>query len=437
MADHKASCGLRQPNLVFTLNVPLLLCFVVACWASATAAPYVLGPEDVVDVKVFQYDKLNATVTVGDDGTFLYPMLGRVKAAGLTTSELETELRKRLADGILKKPEVVVSIAQYASKKVIVIGAAQQTGLIPIRRSISLLELIARAGPTQDASGDIVIIRKDKDGNQQKRRISWTNILAGDVPESLELTDGDVVIVAKGSGSGLGKAFVFGEVAQAGMVPVGPGLSLREVILRCGGVTPNRSGEIVIVRREKDKESGESEPDRPTAGNGEGSARVAVPVPEPIDRSRSYRLSHFAPDGRRVEASPGTESGSTSDDTVDDGTPGVRKIAVTRSEVFQLQEIMLGRQRAIVRPGDTVFVKSIAEGKFYIIGFVLSTGPFPLKRGMTVLEAVAAAGGYDRLADPKRQVVFRKIGGQLMEVEAKDNTQLMPNDILKVPEAWF
>jgi len=406
----------RRPARGRAIPFALLLCF-AAAFAITRGAPYVLGPEDVLDVKVFQYDKLNARVTIGEDGTILYPMLGRIKAAGLTTSALEAALRERLADGILKDPEVVVSIAQYASKKVIVIGAARQTGVIPIRRSIPLIELIAQVEPTEEASGDINVIKKKPDGTQETYRISWTNILAGEAPDSMELTDGDVVIVVQGSGAGLGKAWVFGEVMNGGVIPVGPGLSLREVILRCGGKTSLASGEIVIHRSERDKPksgkaaAGEAEAENPAGLNSEDNDRA---------------------DARQMETDEPAPEAPEADDA-----PRMRPIAVTRSEIYQFNEIMRGRQQAIVRPGDSVEVKSTAEGTFYIIGLVRKTGSFPLKRGMTVLEAVAAAGGYDRLGDPKRQVIFRKIGGKLLEIEAKDSTPLMPNDILKVPEAWF
>jgi polysaccharide export outer membrane protein len=84
---------------------------------SQPATQYRVGPQDVVEVVVFAQPDLTAKYTVGSDGAFSFPLIGEVKAAGLTAREIEADIRARLADGYLRNPEVSVRIAEYRSQR--------------------------------------------------------------------------------------------------------------------------------------------------------------------------------------------------------------------------------------------------------------------------------------------------------------------------------
>ena len=84
----------------------LSLCCVGAAGPLLAQTDYVVGPQDVLTITVFGEAELSGKYTVEQDGTFTFPLIGRVKAGGMTLRELEQELKKQLADGYLKNPQV-------------------------------------------------------------------------------------------------------------------------------------------------------------------------------------------------------------------------------------------------------------------------------------------------------------------------------------------
>ena len=77
---------------------------------AAQSIDYLVGPQDVLTITVFGEQELSGKYTVEQDGTFTFPQIGRVKAGGLTLRALEQEVKKQLADGFLKNPQVAVAI---------------------------------------------------------------------------------------------------------------------------------------------------------------------------------------------------------------------------------------------------------------------------------------------------------------------------------------
>lgn len=115
---------------------------------------YVVGPQDILLVTVFDQEDLGGKFPVDSDGTFTFPLIGRVKAGGLTLRELEAELKKRLMDGFFKDPQLSVGVEQYRSQKIHIVGEVRNPATYPLTGDMSLIEAIARAGSTlPSASG--------------------------------------------------------------------------------------------------------------------------------------------------------------------------------------------------------------------------------------------------------------------------------------------
>src|ERR1051325_1827483 len=93
----------------------------VAVWAmgpasanlAGQAADYVVGPQDVLTITVWDQPDMSGKYSVETDGTLAFPMIGRVKAGGLKIRDVENELKRRLADGYFKNPQLSVAIEQY------------------------------------------------------------------------------------------------------------------------------------------------------------------------------------------------------------------------------------------------------------------------------------------------------------------------------------
>jgi polysaccharide biosynthesis/export protein len=108
---------------------------------------YVVGPEDVLTLTVFDVPELkDLLVRVANDGTISLPLLGRVKAAGLTTEQLRHELEEKWGEKYLQDPQVTIFIRQFRAKPVSVIGAVEKPGLYPLTAPRTLVEVLSMAG---------------------------------------------------------------------------------------------------------------------------------------------------------------------------------------------------------------------------------------------------------------------------------------------------
>lgn len=108
---------------------------------------YILGPEDVVNLSVFDVQELkNLVVRISNDGSIAVPLLGRVKAAGLTSDQLRHELEEKWGESYLQNPQVTIFVKQFRAKPVSIIGAVEKPGLYPLTAPRTLVEVLSMAG---------------------------------------------------------------------------------------------------------------------------------------------------------------------------------------------------------------------------------------------------------------------------------------------------
>lgn len=105
-----------------------------------------LGPSDVFEVRVFRQKDLSGVYSIGAEGTFTFPLIGNVMAAGKTPQQLEKTLRERLADGYLVDPQVSILVTEYNSKKVSVFGQVKRPGKLRFAEGMTVIDAIAQAG---------------------------------------------------------------------------------------------------------------------------------------------------------------------------------------------------------------------------------------------------------------------------------------------------
>ncbi|MCC6862592.1 MAG: polysaccharide biosynthesis/export family protein [Bryobacterales bacterium] len=151
------------------LSVALLLAVLMAA-GPALPAPGELpkdlpiGPDDVLEIQVFQVPELNRTVRVDQKGSITLPLLGAVRAESLTPSGLEEKLAGLLAEKYLNNPSVSVFVREYKSRPVSVVGAVKLPGLYHIPSAKPLVEVIALAQgladtPNAKAGNRILVTR--------------------------------------------------------------------------------------------------------------------------------------------------------------------------------------------------------------------------------------------------------------------------------------
>jgi len=241
-------------RILVSLSVAATLTAGVAA-QSQPAADYVIGAQDVLAIQVFDQPDLGGKYTVETDGTFTFPLVGRVKAAGMTLRAFEGELKRRLSDGYFKNPQVTATVETYRSQRVFVMGEVRQAGPVPLTGGMTLIEALAHAGSTlPSASGEVTIVRGtsgaqgptlpgEKPGIDTVRA-SIRDLESGSLKQNVDLHDGDTIFVPRAE-----EIYVFGEVKNPGSYPIRTGTTVLQALSLAGGVTPNGAmGRIRIAR---------------------------------------------------------------------------------------------------------------------------------------------------------------------------------------------
>jgi polysaccharide export outer membrane protein len=127
------------------------------------ASTYRLGPGDQLSLKVVSAEDLTGDYPVSDGGTISVPLIGEVKAAGLTSTQLEKEIVDKLAQGYLRNPRVNVSIKKY--RPFYIYGEVAKPGEYPYASGMRVLNAIATAGgyTYRAAKGYVVVTRNGRD----------------------------------------------------------------------------------------------------------------------------------------------------------------------------------------------------------------------------------------------------------------------------------
>jgi polysaccharide export outer membrane protein len=219
---------------------------------------YLIGPSDVLNISVFGNDDLKQTVTVQSDGTFLFPLIGRVKASDLTVRELERKLTTLLGQRFIKNPQVVVLLQEYRSKMVYVVGSAR-SGPYSLYENKNILEITARAGipntaeiqvvrPLGEAQGPTLPEEAAGDGATKRAeiiRISVRDIQLGDLAKNIALRPNDTIFVVEAP-----RIYVSGEVNTPGGYAPPPDATVEQMVLLAGGFTARAARGRIDLERE-------------------------------------------------------------------------------------------------------------------------------------------------------------------------------------------
>ena len=213
---------------------------------------YVIGPRDLLEIKVFELPEFDHTVRVSEDGTITLPLLGTIKVGGLTKDKIEKKLSEQL-DKYVKNAQVSVFIKEYQSSRVAIIGAVEKPGMYELVGRQTLLQMISQAGGfKENAANEIYVLREGQDGNTASLAIDLEDLLLnGNQKLNIPIYPNDVINVPVDR---LITVFVFGEVRNPGAIQVkmSQKVTLLQAIAQAGGLSENASKRGVIVKR-KDK----------------------------------------------------------------------------------------------------------------------------------------------------------------------------------------
>jgi polysaccharide export outer membrane protein len=221
----------------------------------APVAPdYVVGPQDVLSVRIYGEEKLSGRIRIDNDGSFPFEYLGRVKAEGMTTAEIETYLTKALGDGYLRNPQVSVEVVEYRSQSVFVTGEVRAPNKYSLPGNSTLMDLLTLAGSVTPSAGNWVQITHARKGGESlgpaastdyDMRVNLRDIQTGKA-QNIKMQDGDTIFVPKAE-----RVWVVGQVRNPQGVIFEEGMTVFEAIAAAGGITEKGSNSrIEIVRIE-------------------------------------------------------------------------------------------------------------------------------------------------------------------------------------------
>jgi len=232
---------------------------------AAVVDEYVVGPQDVLTLVVFNDETLSRPALIVDkDGTIDMPYINRVKVSGMTTRQIEEELRRLLGvrtdehgrlRGFLKNPNISVTVKDFRSQRVYVTGAVRTPGFVELQGDPTLTRALSEAGYPTVESGSYVLITHPPDGEppgtaapadvrpEDQIRVPKEEIDNGRASR-IRLRAGDFIFVPTAD-----KFFMTGEVKSTGQYVLNGELNVLQALAMAGGVTDRANkGNIKIER---------------------------------------------------------------------------------------------------------------------------------------------------------------------------------------------
>lgn len=433
-------------STICTLMAVLLLA--LASVLSASAAEYVLGPDDVLSVTVLRHPELSVpSLTVTADGVIRLQIVGEVSVTGKTVAQVQEFIAGRLRSRLVA-PEVNVAVVQQRTAAVFVLGAVKSPGVIPIKPGWRVTEAMAAAGGLMFRPDEVkaVLLR----GEKTQFDLDLQAILnVGHAATDLALEPGDVINVTRLSV----QISVSGSVLRPGTYLMAAGGGALDAIGLAGGVGSRADTGAVIVespsgeRRKVDLLpallEGKPVQDPPLQMNDmvivpARNARVSIigAVKQPgsfdLDAGVPIRVAALVALAGGLVPRAEMAAGSLFHQNGEVVPLDVNAILVTGTAAANLE----------LAPGDVV---SISERTMQVnvVGQVTRPGPQMLPIGSGIAQAVAAAGGVTATSalhevvlkpaeGPERRIDLYSIlvGGKLDQ-----NITLGNGDTVLVPES--
>ena len=254
---------------------------------------YAVGPEDQLSVVFFGANELDRTVRINGQGEISLPLVGPVKAGGLSPQALEQRLAQLYREGeYIKEPQISVEVKEYRHQRVMVTGAVVSPGAHEVIGPRTLLEILGKAGGLTDKAGETVHVIRSQSASEVRKGLKREDIRSfspgsetivvdlnrlvaqGALELNLPIKNGDVIHVPFAK-----NAYVLGAVMKPGNVTVKDRLTAAQAVALAGGqhsllasdrvtiLRLNERGEAVILTMDLGKVTAGQEADIPLKEN--------------------------------------------------------------------------------------------------------------------------------------------------------------------------
>ncbi|MFP4248337.1 MAG: SLBB domain-containing protein [Armatimonadota bacterium] len=411
----------------------------------ADEEPWRLGVDDVVSVHVlYQPDLSVDEATVRPDGRINVPVAGEVVVAGRTVGEVAAQIEDALR-GELREPRVSVRLVRRHVKPIYVLGAVRAPGAVEVREPVTIAEAIALAQGLNETAAPRQAVLIDEAGGE--RRVDVLRALQGPGgEEAVRIRPGETLLV-----SAQFLVTVVGQVGVSGRYPAEEGDRVADALASAGGVSEDAAEAGSVVRA-----GGETvKLDIEALFDGDEEGNIALLPGDMIVIPRAERrmtlVGAFNQSGK-YDFDPGdrlSDALALAGDVAEDALPRsamlLRQDGTSRRvDVEALLQASEDAENPELRDGDTLVLPR-ATDRIAVVGMVASPGPLLLEPEMTVMDAIAAAGGWEQEnAHPERTILWRQTteGVEMAHVNARkllrgeedvDNPVLTAGDIVFVP----
>jgi polysaccharide export outer membrane protein len=229
--------------------------------SAADTARGVLGPDDSVTIMALNVDEISKQWRIGPSGDLNLPMVGRLKAAGMTADQLEAEISNRLKQ-FVHDPQVTVFVSDFKSHPVTVSGAVEKPGVLQLEKPMPLFAVLAQAGGIKDAGPTVTLTRRvengpipvtaakqSKDGQFSMLELPIESVLRGNgEAANVEVRPFDAITVSQEKR--LHMVFLSGEVNKPGAIELTTQdtVSLSKALAMAGGITHTAKPGRTVIR---------------------------------------------------------------------------------------------------------------------------------------------------------------------------------------------
>ncbi|MEA1867324.1 MAG: polysaccharide biosynthesis/export family protein [Thermodesulfobacteriota bacterium] len=219
---------------------------------------YEIGPRDVLEIVIWDHDDLKREVHVSRKGEFSFPLIGKVHADGITVAQLEKKIGNELSGRYVINPQVSITVKEYRSKCVFILGEVETPGEHPLTGETTLVEILTLAGgPTEDAGSEVIVIRpknhRENPVSLEEARddeivnVNLRKLLEGDTSQNVFLEPNDTIYIPHEE-----YFYVFGEVKKPGRYGMEKGTTVLKAITTAGGVSEKAAINKTRIVREQE-----------------------------------------------------------------------------------------------------------------------------------------------------------------------------------------
>ena len=158
---------------------------------------YIIGVGDILEVNVWKESELSKTVPVRPDGMITLPLVGEIKAVGLTPNQLQDQLTSSLQK-VVSEPQVTVMVVSVNSMAFNIVGQVNKPGYYPLVRPITILDAIALSGGFRDFAKEkkIYVLRATPDGKQERLKFNYKDVIKGkNMSQNIMLQPHDTLVI--------------------------------------------------------------------------------------------------------------------------------------------------------------------------------------------------------------------------------------------------